>query len=217
MMNISSFSKLPALNLEVTTIDSEVGWLQLARPMGEKTRKKKAAAAAIANGEAAPAGDANSAAAAKLKGASDLPARMAPAHQSKKKKRRSSAALPLANLEVDWLGGFFELCFGDERLVELCRELKLNIPGFRLETLPPEEVAQVLADEYLAAKDETIRGEIELAVREALRTPMFEGRKIAREAAWRDAGGSARRDGHRRSSAASGAGGVGRAAGRWRR
>src|SRR5437868_13761011 len=65
----------------------------------------------------------------------------------------SSAPLPLLDLPAADLGAFFELCFPDERLIALCRELKLHTPGYRLEALPPDQVARVLADEYLAAKD----------------------------------------------------------------
>ncbi len=88
----------------------------------------------------------------------------------------SAAPLPLLRLEADWLGGFFELCFADKRLLELCRELKIITPGFRLESLPPEQVARVLADEYLAAED--VRAPLEQAVREALRGPIFEGHTL---------------------------------------
>ena len=84
----------------------------------------------------------------------------------------STAKLPLTALDGQWLGCFLELCFADKRLVTLCRELKIITPGYRLEALPPEQVARVLADEYLAAED--VRPALETAVREALRTPIFE-------------------------------------------
>jgi Txe/YoeB family toxin of Txe-Axe toxin-antitoxin module len=89
----------------------------------------------------------------------------------------SAAPLPLADLAAADLGGFFELCFPDKRLVELCHELKLHTPGYRLEALPPDQVARVLADEYLAAKD--VRPHLEGAVKEALRDPVLESRELA--------------------------------------
>jgi hypothetical protein len=88
----------------------------------------------------------------------------------------STAPLPLADLSADFLGGFFELCFPDKRLLQLCRELGITTPGYRLEALPPEQVARVLADEYLAAQD--VRGPIEKAVREALFDPALEAEKL---------------------------------------
>ncbi len=88
----------------------------------------------------------------------------------------STAALPLLSLEARWLGAFLECCFADKRLVSLCHELKIITPGYRIEALPPEQVARVLADEYLAAED--VRAPLETAVREALRTPLFEGRGL---------------------------------------
>src|SRR5690348_8709609 len=78
----------------------------------------------------------------------------------------SAAPLPLTVLPAADLGAFFELCFPDKRLVELCHELGLHTPGYRLEALPPDQVARVLADEYLEAKD--VRPQIETAVRTAL-------------------------------------------------
>src|SRR3989440_12869219 len=89
----------------------------------------------------------------------------------------SSAALPLIDLPGADLGAFFELCFPDKRLVELCHELKLHTPGYRLEALAPDQVARVLADEYLEAKD--ARPHLETAVREALRDPVLEGRELS--------------------------------------
>jgi hypothetical protein len=89
----------------------------------------------------------------------------------------STAALPLLSLEGQWLGAFLECCFADKRLVSLCHELKIITPGYRIEALPPEQVARVLADEYLAAED--VRAPLETAVREALRRPLFEGRGLA--------------------------------------
>jgi hypothetical protein len=89
----------------------------------------------------------------------------------------SSAPLPVADLSAADLGAFFELCFPDKRLIELCHELKLHTPGYRLETLPPDQVARVLADEYLEAKD--ARPQLEGAVRETLRDPVLEGRELS--------------------------------------
>ena len=88
----------------------------------------------------------------------------------------SSAPLPLLGLAAGDLGAFFELCFPDKRLVALCHELKLHTPGYRLEALPPDQVARVLADEYLAAKD--VRPHIDGAVREVLRDPVLETREV---------------------------------------
>src|SRR3989442_9569363 len=89
----------------------------------------------------------------------------------------SSAPLPLLDLSAGDLGAFFELCFPDKRLVELCHELDLHTPGYRLEALPPDQVARVLADEYLAAKD--ARPHLYRAVREVLRDPVLEGREVS--------------------------------------
>jgi predicted nucleic acid-binding Zn-ribbon protein len=89
----------------------------------------------------------------------------------------SSARLPLVDLSPGDLGAFFELCFPDKRLVELCRELQLHTPGYRLEALPPDQVARVLADEYLAAKD--VRPHLDGAVREVLRDPVLESREVS--------------------------------------
>jgi len=88
----------------------------------------------------------------------------------------SPAPLPLLDLPAADLGAFFELCFPDKRLVELCHELKLHTPGYRLEALPPDQVARVLADEYVAAKD--VRPRLDGAVREVLRDPVIEGREL---------------------------------------
>jgi hypothetical protein len=88
----------------------------------------------------------------------------------------SSSPLPLVDLPPADLGAFFELCFPDKRLIQLCHELKIHTPGYRLEALPPDQVARVLADEYLEAKD--ARPQLETAVREALRDPVLEGREV---------------------------------------
>src|SRR5437764_1194345 len=84
----------------------------------------------------------------------------------------ASAPLPLTELSAADLGAFFELSFPDKRLIELCHELKLHTPGYRLEALPPDQVARVLADEYLAAKD--VRPHLDAALKEALRDPVLE-------------------------------------------
>ena len=76
---------------------------------------------------------------------SDPPPTPAPAPQAPPP--ISSAALPLLDLSPGDLGAFFELCFPDKRLVSLCHELQLHTPGYRLEALPPDQVARVLADE----------------------------------------------------------------------
>src|SRR5712692_1112953 len=89
----------------------------------------------------------------------------------------SSARLPLLDLSSGDLGAFFELCFPDKRLLGLCHELKLHTPGYRLEALPPDQVARVLADEYLAAKD--VRPHLEGAVREMLRDPVLESHEVS--------------------------------------
>ena len=89
----------------------------------------------------------------------------------------SSSPLSLVDLPAADLGAFFELCFPDKRLIELCHELKLHTPGYRLEALPPDQVARVLADEYQEAKD--ARSLLETAVREALRDPVLEGRELS--------------------------------------
>jgi hypothetical protein len=88
----------------------------------------------------------------------------------------SSAPLPLESLSAPELGAFFELTFPDRRLVALCHELGLHTPGYRLEALPPDQVARVLADEYLAAKD--VRPHLDGAVRKELRSPSLEGREL---------------------------------------
>ena len=59
----------------------------------------------------------------------------------------------------------------------LCHELQLHTPGYRLEALPPDQVARVLADEYLAAKD--VRPHIDGAVRDVLRDPVLESREVS--------------------------------------
>jgi predicted nucleic acid-binding Zn-ribbon protein len=96
----------------------------------------------------------------------------------------SSAPLPLDRLDARALGEFFELCFPDKRLLELCGELKLYSPGYRLEAMPPNQVARLLADEARAAKDAALL--LEKAAREELRNPIFEGKPLAEEQ-YRDA------------------------------
>src|SRR4051794_5482375 len=88
----------------------------------------------------------------------------------------SSAPLPLQQLDARALGEFLELCFADRRLLELCGELRLYSPGYRLESMPPNQVARMLADEARAAKD---AGEmLDKAVRETLRNPVLEGKPL---------------------------------------
>jgi len=138
--------------------------------MGESKRKKKAAAAAPGEGAVSHPAAQTEAAPPEAPSANESAAQEPPL---------SGAPLPLFALEADWLGGFLELCFADQRLVGLCRELKITTPGYRLEALPPEQVARVLADEYRAAED--VRAPLEQAVREALRSPLFDGRALGRE------------------------------------
>jgi len=88
----------------------------------------------------------------------------------------SGAQLPLLQLDERALGEFFELCFSDKRLLELCGELRLYSPGYRLEAMPPDQVARMLADEVRAAKD--AHALIDKAVREALRNPVLEGNPL---------------------------------------
>src|SRR5436190_1250952 len=57
----------------------------------------------------------------------------------------SAAPLPLQQLDARALGEFLELCFADRRLLELCGELRLYSPGYRLESMPPNQVARLLA------------------------------------------------------------------------
>src|SRR5256886_7661628 len=91
----------------------------------------------------------------------------------------SAAPLPLLKLEARALGEFFELCFADRRLLELCGELRLYSPGYRLEAMPPNQVARLLADEARAAKDAARM--LDKAIREALRNPVLEGKPLTEE------------------------------------
>jgi hypothetical protein len=84
----------------------------------------------------------------------------------------SDAPLPLLRLEPQALGEFFELCFADRRLLELCEQLRLYSPGYRLDKMPPNQVARLLADEARAAKD--AEQVLQAAAREALRDPVLE-------------------------------------------
>src|SRR5947209_11496083 len=88
----------------------------------------------------------------------------------------SAAPLPLLKLDARALGEFLELCFSDKRLLELCGELRLYSPGYRLEAMPPAQVARMLADEIRAAKD--AQQLIDKAIREALRNPVLEGKPL---------------------------------------
>ena len=91
----------------------------------------------------------------------------------------SSAPLPLQLLEARALGEFLELCFADRRLLELCGELRLYSPGYRLEAMPPNQVARLLADEARAAKDAAQL--LDGAIRESLRNPVLEGKPLSDE------------------------------------
>jgi mRNA-degrading endonuclease RelE of RelBE toxin-antitoxin system len=91
----------------------------------------------------------------------------------------STAPLPLESLEAQALGELLELCFADRRLLELCGELRLYSPGYRLEAMPPNQVARLLADEARAAKD---AGQLlDAAIRESLRNPVLEGKPLTDE------------------------------------
>ena len=89
----------------------------------------------------------------------------------------SKAALPLLKLDARALGELLELSFPDKRLLALCGELKLYSPGYRLEAMPPDQVARMLADEVRAAKD--AQALIDTAIRESLRNPVFEGQALS--------------------------------------
>jgi mRNA-degrading endonuclease RelE of RelBE toxin-antitoxin system len=91
----------------------------------------------------------------------------------------SAAPLPLEQLDARALGEFLELCFADRRLLELCGELRLYSPGYRLEAMPPNQVARLLADEARAAKDAGLL--LDKAIREALRNPVLEGKPLTDE------------------------------------
>src|SRR5947207_3910112 len=91
----------------------------------------------------------------------------------------STAPLPLDRLDARGLGEFFELCFTDKRLIELCEELRLYSPGYRLEAMPPNQVARLLADEARAAEDAAKM--LDKAIREALRNPVLEGKPLTDE------------------------------------
>jgi hypothetical protein len=91
----------------------------------------------------------------------------------------SSAPLPLLKMDARTLGEFFELTFPDKRLLELCGELRLYSPGYRIEAMPPDQVARMLADEVREAKD--AEQLVEKAVREALRNPVLEGKPMSEE------------------------------------
>jgi len=91
----------------------------------------------------------------------------------------SDAPLPLLALEARALGELLELCFPDKRLLELCDELKLYSPGYRLNAMPPDQVARMLADEVRAAKD--AQALVDKAIREMLRNPVLEGKPLTAE------------------------------------
>src|SRR5712691_6889877 len=91
----------------------------------------------------------------------------------------SAAPLPIDRLDARALGEFLELCFADKRLLQLCEELRLYSPGYRLESMPPNQVARLLADEARAAKD--AEQLLEKAIRETLRNPVLEGKPLTDE------------------------------------
>ena len=91
----------------------------------------------------------------------------------------SQAPLPLLKLDARALGEFLELCFADKRLLGLCGELRLYSPGYRLEAMPPNQVARMLADEVREAKD--AQALVDKAIREALRNPVLEGKPLEDE------------------------------------
>ncbi|HZR11494.1 MAG TPA: hypothetical protein VFA79_23110 [Myxococcales bacterium] len=91
----------------------------------------------------------------------------------------STAPLPLEQLDARAMGEFLELCFADRRLLELCAELRLYSPGYRLEAMPPNQVARLLADEARSAKDALQL--LDTAVRGALRNPVLEGKPLTDE------------------------------------
>src|SRR3954470_20539256 len=99
-----------------------------------------------------------------------------PASEPPQEIQLPAGPLPLRELDAQALGEFLELCFSDRRLLELCGELRLYSPGYRLESMPPNQVARMLADEARAAKD---AGEmLDKAVRETLRNPVLEGKPL---------------------------------------
>ena len=85
----------------------------------------------------------------------------------------SFAPLSLLELPAQLLGEFFELTFPDKKLLDLCAALKLYSPGYRVDQMPPNQVARMLADEARAARD--AQRLLEDAVRETLRNPVMEG------------------------------------------
>ncbi|MCA1827360.1 MAG: hypothetical protein ABR567_08555 [Myxococcales bacterium] len=91
----------------------------------------------------------------------------------------STAPLPLLRMDARGLGEFLELCFSDKRLLELCGELRLYSPGYRIEAMPPDQVARMLADEVREAKD--AQQLVENATREALRNPILEGKPMTED------------------------------------
>ncbi|MGZ6142249.1 MAG: hypothetical protein ACXWLM_02870 [Myxococcales bacterium] len=103
----------------------------------------------------------------------------APAQPAAEEIPISDAPLPLLQLDARALGELLELCFADKRLLELCGELRLYSPGYRLEAMPPNQVARMLADEVRAAKD--AQALVDKAIRESLRNPVLEGKPLAAE------------------------------------
>ncbi|HEY2031572.1 MAG TPA: hypothetical protein VGH20_20410 [Myxococcales bacterium] len=95
----------------------------------------------------------------------------------------SAAPLALLSLDSGAFGEFLELAFSDGKLLALCGELRLYSPGYRLESMPPDQVARMLAEEARSAKDALAL--VEKTVREVLRNPVFEGKPMDDEQ-WRD-------------------------------
>src|SRR5256885_7851915 len=136
--------------------------------MGKKAKKK---AEATSDGEAPPPLPGEGA-------IPDQPARgAANSEAAPAPPALSTAPLPLDGLSAGDLGAFFELTFPDKRLLALCHEMGLHTPGYRLEALPPDQIARVLADEYLAAKD--VRPHLDGAICEVLRDPILEAREVS--------------------------------------
>src|SRR4029077_13710481 len=88
----------------------------------------------------------------------------------------SPPPLPLSQLDARALGEFLELCFADRRLLQLCGELRLYSPGYRLEAIPTHQEALLLADEARSAKD--AEQLLDKAIRESLRNPVLEGKPL---------------------------------------
>jgi hypothetical protein len=84
------------------------------------------------------------------------------------KTQEAASELPLDRLDADRLAHFIELALDDRALLKLCQSLRISAPGYRLDRLAAADLAGLLADEYLAARE--VRGEIEEAIQEALKS-----------------------------------------------